>query len=105
MFTDMEKPKMKPTERQLKGRYLVGPARVQVSQFPDKPAAVPLDEWEQYQQLVRELEGAEYFVHDIRQRLQTVKQLLARRIEDQHCRVHESLENLIQAVPVTDLLQ
>lgn len=75
-------------------------------QFPDKPAAVPLDEWDHYQQLACELEGAECFVHDIRQRLQTVKQQLARRIEDQHCPIHDrSLERLVVAVPVTDLVQ
>jgi hypothetical protein len=102
----MEKPKTKQTKRQrrLKGRCL--PGQTTVLQFPDRPAAVPLDEWEQYQQLASELEGAECFVHNIRQRLQAVKQHLARRIEDQYSPSRdESLERLVAAVPVTDLLQ
>ena len=104
----MDKAKVTKTKRQQRLQEAYQPAGVCVSgsQFPDKPAAVPLDEWERYVELTCELEGAERFVHDIRQRLQTVKQQLACRTENHYCCVDDkSLERLIAAVPVTALLQ
>ena len=108
MFADMEKPKTKQTKRQqrLKGPCLSPQARQPVLPLRNRPAAVPLDEWELYNELACELEGAECFADDIRQRLQKVKEHLARRIEDRHSPVHDkSLEHLVTAVPITDLLQ
>jgi hypothetical protein len=102
----MEKAKTEQPKRQrrLKGPCL--PGQMTVLQFPDRPAAVPLDEWEQYQQLASELEEAECLVRNIRQRLRTVKQQLARRIKYQHSSSpDQSLERLAAASPVTDLLQ
>jgi hypothetical protein len=60
----------------------------------------------QLNSLASELDGAECLVQNIRQRLQAVKQRLARRIEDQHTPSHDqSLDRLLAAVPVTNLLQ
>ena len=95
MFADMPKPNKK--KGPLEGRYLPTESTVCLSEVP----TVPRDEWELYEQLACELEGAECFVQDLRHRLQTFEQQLARRIEDQD----KSLERLVGALPVTKLLQ
>src|SRR5215467_6149189 len=100
----MEKTRMKKTMRQrrLEEPYQSGGVSMSGSQFSHKPAAVPLDEWERYIELTSEFERAEQYMHDIKQRLETVQQQLVRQIEDQP---EKSLERLISVVPVTALLQ
>ena len=102
----MKKRKTGQLKRQLRmeGQCLGG--RLTAFQFPDRPAAVPSDEWESYQQLVFELERAECLVDDVRHRLVSVKKAMRRRIQDRHRgSTAESLERLMAAIPVTDLLQ
>jgi hypothetical protein len=103
----MEKPKMKQNQRRRHDGPPYSPKAeaMQLLQLPDKPAAVPLHEWQQYRQLACECEGAERLVRDLRQRLDKLKVQLARRIDDHHGHEHEELENLLALVPVTDLLQ
>jgi hypothetical protein len=103
----MEKPKMKQNQRRRHDGPPYSPKAeaMQLLQFQDKPAAVPLHEWEHYRQLACELDGAECLVRDLRQHLDKLKLELARRIEDHPGHEHEELENLVALVPVTDLLQ
>jgi hypothetical protein len=98
----MQKPNKK-TERQrpFAGRCLSRESTVCRPEFPDRPAMILPHEWELYKKLTCELEGAECFVQDLRDRLQLLEQQLARRIEDQD----ESFERLVAALPVTKLLQ
>jgi hypothetical protein len=103
----MEKPKIKQKQGCRHGGPPDSPKAeaMQPLQFLDKPAAVPLHEWQQYRQLACECEGAERLVRDLRQRLDKLKLQLARRIEDHHGHEQEELENLLALVPATDLLQ
>jgi hypothetical protein len=70
MFADMPKPNKK-TARQhpLERRCLPTESKVCLLELMDRPATVPLKEWELYKQLVCELEEAEYLVRDLRDRL------------------------------------
>ena len=86
--------------------YAPEPKGAEMSQFPDKPVAVPRDAWALYEQLTCELARAECILRNIRARLEAAKQQLSCRIEAPHDGVQdEALERLAAAVPATELLQ